>query len=811
MAGGKKRRDGGARGKPPVRPLGAGGARDRIGATPSPASGGGPLAPRTLWILLAVVLLGALVALLTVWRPKRDAGVSSEPLPPPRATTVAATVTSDHFVGSASCAECHARESAAWRASTHARAGGSPGEVQLIAPFDGTPIRFRDAEVIPRNAGGRPSFVVRQAGADDVVLPVDGVVGGGHMEGGGTQGFVTRNADGTLRFLPFDFSRHTGIWFCNTIGRGNNGWVPISPALPISACVDWPPVRVLGDEPRFSNCQSCHGSQIVVALDTARGGYRTRYASLGINCESCHGPARRHLALVRDTAAVRRGDVGLAPLATLDKDASLGTCWSCHALKDRLRGGYLSGMRLASYYSTLLPQLGDAAHRPDGRVRTFAYQQGHLWSDCYVNGGMTCTSCHDPHSQGYRDAAGVAIPGRLDDRQCTGCHASKADSASRHTHHAEGSKGSACVSCHLPYRQEPELGTAIRYARSDHAIPVPRPAHDAAMGVVSACRGCHADRNEQQLEAQVAAWYGEVKPLARAVQAQLRARTVDERAAAAKLVLVPGERHVAALFSGMAEFLERFLTPDMPSLERDVVVRLQGLAAHADADVRALALASLHFARGSDAGVRRFLAEALGSVDAAAEPELRGRWSLVLGYLGDRLRREGNPLAAIATYRKAQEVDPRNPQIPVNLALAYADAGNLASAVEAYRASLSLDPRQPLTLVNLGNALAERSEGAAAAEAYRRALALNPREPLAWFNLGALAARAGQADSAVAWFERAAELDPSIAQARFLAARMYLQRGDERGALRAIEAGLRVEPGNAEAAAMRDQLRARLP
>ena len=149
------------------------------------------------------------------------------------------------------------------------------------------------------------------------------------------------------------------------------------------------------------------------------------------------------------------------------------------ALKDRLRSGFLSGQSLEDYYALRTPQLGEHAHQPDGRVRTFAYQQGHLWSDCYVNGGMTCTSCHDPHSQHYRDANGAPLSGRLDDRQCTSCHQAKASATTAHTHHTATSAGSRCVSCHMPYMQEPEVGTAVRYARSDHAIPIPRPRADS--------------------------------------------------------------------------------------------------------------------------------------------------------------------------------------------------------------------------------------------------------------------------------------------------------------------------------------------
>jgi formate-dependent nitrite reductase cytochrome c552 subunit len=134
----------------------------------------------------------------------------------------------------------------------------------------------------------------------------------------------------------------------------------------------------------------------------------------------------------------------------------------------------------------MLPQLGDQPFQPDGRVRTFAYQQGHLYSDCYLKGRMTCTTCHDPHAQSYRDVNGAALAGRFADGQCTGCHASKSEPVEAHTKHAAASAGSRCVNCHMPYIQHPELGGAVRYARSDHSIPIPRPAFDSTLGAYQA-------------------------------------------------------------------------------------------------------------------------------------------------------------------------------------------------------------------------------------------------------------------------------------------------------------------------------------
>ncbi|MGH7481235.1 MAG: hypothetical protein ACRELV_03710, partial [Longimicrobiales bacterium] len=382
----------------------------------------------------------------------REAGAGADDrivLPPPPPPPPATAVAYEDFVGAETCGECHPDQFAEWRASTHGRAGGAPSPEIIIAPFDGTPIRFRDAVVTPeRTESGDYVFRVAWQGAPEQVLHVDGVVGGGHMVGGGTQGFLSRQPDGTVRFLPFDFSRQEGVWFCNTGTRLDEGWVPITSAMALADCGDWPPTRVLGVEPRFGNCQQCHGSQIQLRLDPAAAKYETRVRSLEINCESCHGPGREHVRLIRAGAAagVRAGDVAdasgteapvtdlaIRTMTALSKNESLELCFSCHALKDPLRPGYISGEPLEAHFSLKLPLLGDEALYPDGRIRTFAYQANHLYSDCYLNGSMTCVDCHDPHSQEYRDVNGRPLASRFSNGQCLGCHPSKAEPFERHT------------------------------------------------------------------------------------------------------------------------------------------------------------------------------------------------------------------------------------------------------------------------------------------------------------------------------------------------------------------------------------------
>ena len=427
------------------------------------------------------------------------------------AAAIAASVqvSPDDFVGAGACAECHTSEYAAWAVSTHGRAGGEADAETIIVPFDGRPIDFLDGSVVPRvNDAGGYEFVVRQDGFEEYAYSVDGVVGGGHMLGGGTQGFVTRGADGTVRFLPYDYSRQADAWFCNTGSRLDDGWVIIRSDMAMSDCGDFPPVRVLGTIARFANCQSCHGSQIQAGLEAGLG-VETDWETLAVNCETCHGPARDHVDWARSGAG--GSDIGLESRVVDDLDRSLEVCFQCHALKDVVQEDYLTGESFEDHYALKLPILGDDPYLADGRVRTFAYQGTHLSSSCYIDGAMSCVSCHEPHGQGYWDVNRKPLASEVDDGQCTSCHGAKLEDPEAHTGHPASAEVT-CVACHMPYLQHPEVGDEIPFARSDHTIPLPRPALDARLGLVSACRSCHQDRSEIRLQAETEAIWGELKP-----------------------------------------------------------------------------------------------------------------------------------------------------------------------------------------------------------------------------------------------------------------------------------------------------------
>jgi len=730
--------------------------------------------------------------------------------PSPRPPQAEPAVTYQDFVGAEACASCHPSQYASWKGSTHGNAGGPPNAERVRGPFNGRPMRFRDATVTPSiTAGGAFIFTVAQQNRPAVVFRVDAVVGGGYMAGGGTQAAFSRFPDGTLRFLPFDYSQAQHVWFCQ--GRpSNRGWVPITPAIALADCDAWPPTRILGSSERFQTCQQCHGSQITVGFDSIARRYDTRFTTLAINCESCHGPGRAHVELAHSGKIAASADIGLRDLTTLTKDQSLEVCFQCHAVKTALEPGYLPGKRLQEHFALKLPSLLDTIYFVDGRTRVFAYQEGHLSSDCYLNGSMTCVDCHDPHTQRYRDIDNTPLLGRVDDRQCVDCHASKAEPLERHTRHRPASPGSRCVSCHMPYLQESSVGRQIHYARSDHTIAIPRPAYDTRLGVENACQQCHRDRTAQQLETQVTAWYGALKPHPAPVAAMLAADSQSDPAAAARTILSATDRHPMAEVAGLGKVIRRHTGTDLMGLDEETIDRLEHLAKDSDLDVQALALATLHLVRGSDPGVRRFLAgelRALGSRDGA----IRDRWAWILRVRGDASLAAGDYESALAAYRSAQELKPGDPAVWRSLGVGYLRQRDYTKAVDQFKRSLALRPRQPQVLVELGFALMQRGALDSATAAYRQAIDIDPWEPGAYANLGVAYLRGGAVQPAVEALRRAIELNPGLADAHFALGSALAQLGDRTEAVTAIERGLEFDPRNAAAHRLLDAVRRPFP
>ncbi len=103
-----------------------------------------------------------------------------------------------------------------------------------------------------------------------------------------------------------------------------------------------------------------------------------------------------------------------------------------------------------------------------------------------------------------------------------------------------------------------------------------------------------------------------------------------------------------------------------------------------------------------------------------------------LGILLDEMR---DYAGAVANYKKAITLNPKNVNATYNLALAYGELGDHVSAIQEYREAKRLDPSRLDVRQNLGSELMHADPSAAITE-FEELVALAPDFPICHFCLG---------------------------------------------------------------------------
>ena len=205
-------------------------------------------------------------------------------------------------------------------------------------------------------------------------------------------------------------------------------------------------------------CADCHSSQITKGYDATKDAFATHWNEISVGCESCHGPGSAHVAW----AASKSADPGKGLTVQLDErrgvswsidpatgnatrsrertsEREIEVCAQCHARRAQIAEGYRAGQRFMDYYlpALLMPGL----YHVDGQQRDEVFIWGSWLQSRMQRKGVTCSDCHEPHSQRLR-VEGNAV--------CGQCHAPGKFDAPAHHHHPAGSAGAQCVGCHMP-------------------------------------------------------------------------------------------------------------------------------------------------------------------------------------------------------------------------------------------------------------------------------------------------------------------------------------------------------------------------
>jgi len=667
------------------------------------------------------------------------------------------------FLGSDTCAECHAAEHARWRGSHHDRAMEPATPATVLGDFDDA--RFDQFPVSTRFFRRGDRFFVHTEGpggerADFEVAYTFGVEP--------LQQYLIAFPGGRLQSLTIAWDTERERWFS---------------LYPDERIPPDDPLHWTGRYQRWNSmCADCHSTGLVRGYDLETDAYETTFDEIDVGCEACHGAGRDHVDWARagGDAAAYPG-LGLAVPPEADAAEEIDTCAPCHSRRHRIAPDPEIGAPFLDGYmpELLLPGLYHADGQVDGEV----YVWGSFAQSAMHRAGVRCSDCHEPHAATLR-AEGNGL--------CLQCHGPEPDprfpsasgpdyDSAAHHFHAEGSAGAQCVACHMPTKTFMEID-----ARHDHSLRVPRPDLANAIGGPDACTACHEDRSAAWAAETVAAWYGPERRAGPHFGATFAAAAAGVRGIDASLVALVEDREQSAIVRATAlEWLA-------PVANAPPVLAVIGDAcSDPEPLVRAAAVGALD---GVALEQRILIAASLLADPIRAVRIEAGR--VLAATPADRFdEAQSRALAAaISEYETAQRALGDTAAAHLNLAVLYADRGDPERAEAEYETALRIGPDFLPAYFNLSSFYNLYGRNAEAERLLRTALGRFPDEGELHYSLGMLLAEEERLPEAVVALEAAAEHLPRRprVQLNLGLAYQHLERREE--ALAALERAVALDP-----------------
>jgi len=678
------------------------------------------------------------------------------------------------FSGSESCAGCHAAEAERWRTSHHALAMQVANDSTLLGDWSGASLTDAGITTTFSTSGGHR--VVATAGEDGKATEfIPAFTFGVHP----LQQVLLPLSRGRMQAL-------TVAWDARSKGAGGERWYRVNAGDTVGggAPLHW----TSRDLTWNYQCAECHSTELRKGYVAAADSYATTFKEVNVGCEACHGPGSEHerraggrqatggppiggfvTALGYDTTrwVFGAGD-SIAHRATARVERrEVETCGRCHARRGVTEEGFAYGKPLLASHRPALLEPG--LYWPDGQIRDEVYEYGSFLTSRMSRAGVTCSDCHDPHS--------AARP--TGNATCAKCHLPATFDTPRHTRHAAGSPGSACVSCHMP--SQTYMGVDVRH---DHSFRIPRPDLTVALGTPNACAQCHGEKGAQWAAARIVQWTGRRRdPADHFGTTFARADRGDTASAAPLLALAQdGTRPVMVRASAYAR-LGAF--PSIP-------VRSALTVAAADPDP----LIRFGVVRALDGlpPIDRVEAGALLVADTVRT--IRTDAALAMFEARDQLPKEQRERLdrALAEWEETQHLNADRPEARSALAVYYGNSGRTAEAETELQAAVRLDPEYAPAWANLADLYRSLGRDTDGYRTLTAALEKLPNDAALHHALGLTLVRQRELLRGVAELTRAVELAPAEARFSYVLAIALHDTGQPEAALKVIDAALRHHP-----------------
>ncbi len=289
-------------------------------------------------------------------------------------------VTALQFVGSETCAGCHADQYADWTDSHHDLAMQVADGSTVLGDFEQSSFEYFGSTAEFFKEDGK--FVVRTENADGenedyVVTHTFGVTP--------LQQYLVEFPGGRLQTVPF-------AWDTRPATDGGQRWFHVYGDDYIAP----------GDELHWTGrqqnwnymCAECHSTNLQVNYDQGIDTFATTWSEMNVGCEGCHGPASIHVAeATSGDFSGRKGlrvdlddhgravwqinaDTGIAERSELAMRQSKQpeACGRCHSRRGVVSADYEYGVPLAETHRPSL--LNAPLYFDDGQIREEVYVYG---------------------------------------------------------------------------------------------------------------------------------------------------------------------------------------------------------------------------------------------------------------------------------------------------------------------------------------------------------------------------------------------------------------------------------------------------